>query len=75
MSLMIKVLKHQVLDLGRSRWVLAYFGLILVLTEALVRFGGGGSRAVVSLLNLVLMFVPLTSLVFGAMHGGVGFCP
>ena len=68
MSLMFKVLKHQVLDLGRSRWVLAYFGVILVLTEALVRFGGGGSRAVVSLLNLVLMFVPLTSLVFGAMH-------
>ena len=67
MSLLLKVLKHQVLDLGRSRWVLAYLGLILLLTQALVRFGGG-PRAVVSLLNLVLMLVPLTSLVFGAMH-------
>ena len=68
MTLVLKLLKHQVLDQGRSRWVVGYLGLILVLTEALVRFGGGGPRAVVSLLNLVLMFVPLASLVFGAMH-------
>jgi Cu-processing system permease protein len=63
-----KVLKYQLRDLVRSRWLLGYGLLLLGLTEALLRFGGGGPRAVISLLNLVLILVPLVSLVFGTMY-------
>ena len=63
-----KVMKHEINNLRRSRWVVGYALLLLLLTDALLRFGGGGSRAVVSLLNIVLIFVPLVSLIFGAMY-------
>ena len=63
-----KVLRYQLRDLRRSRWVLGYALLLLVLTDALLRFGGGGPRAVLSLLNVVLVFVPLVSIVFGTMY-------
>ena len=63
-----KVLKFQLRDLVRSRWVLGYVLLLLALTEALLRFGGSGPRAVISLLNLVLILVPLVSIVFGTMY-------
>jgi Cu-processing system permease protein len=64
----LKVLKFQLRDLMRSRWLLGYTLLLLVLTEALLRFGGSGPRAVISLLNVVLILVPLVSIVFGTMY-------
>jgi Cu-processing system permease protein len=63
-----KVLKFQLRDLARSRWVLGYTLLLLALTEALLRFGGTGPRAVISLLNVVLILLPLVSVVFGTMY-------
>jgi Cu-processing system permease protein len=39
-----------------------------VLTEALFRFGGSGDAVVASLLNLVLLAVPLVSAVFGTLY-------
>jgi len=68
MTVAIKVLKHELNNLGRSRWILGYGLFLFALTDALLRFGGGGPRAIVSLLNVVLIFVPLVSLVFGTMY-------
>lgn len=64
----VKVLRYQLHDLARSRWVLGYALLLLALTETLLRFGGGGPRAVLSLMNVVLIVVPLVSVVFGTMY-------
>ena len=63
-----KILKFQLRDLVRSRWLLGYTLLLLGLTEALLRFGGGGPRAIISLLNVVLILVPLVGIVFGTMY-------
>jgi Cu-processing system permease protein len=63
-----KILKFQLQDLRRSRWVLGYSLLLLALTEALLRLSGGGPRATVSLMNIVLTVVPLVSIVFGTMY-------
>ena len=68
MSTGLKVLKHELNNLRRSRWLWGYVLFLLLLTDALLRFGGAGTRVVVSLLNVVLIFVPLVSLVFGAMY-------
>jgi Cu-processing system permease protein len=68
MNIAGKILKHEVINLRRSRWVLGYVLLLLLLTDALLRFGGGGPRAVVSLLNVVLILVPLVGLIFGTMY-------
>jgi Cu-processing system permease protein len=63
-----KVLRYELQDLRRSRWRFGYGLLLLALTDALLRFGGGGPRALLSLLNVVLVLVPLVSVVFGTMY-------
>jgi Cu-processing system permease protein len=68
MNVAARILKHEVINLRRSRWLLGYALLLLLLTDALLRFGGGGPRAVVSLLNVVLILVPLVGLIFGTMY-------
>jgi Cu-processing system permease protein len=68
MRVAAKVLKHEIANLRRSPWLLGYTVLLLLLTDALLRFGGGGPRAIVSLLNIVLIFVPLVSLILGTIY-------
>ena len=63
-----KILRYQAHDLIRSRWIAGYALLLMALTELLIRFAGGGGRALPSLLNIVLAVVPLVSLVFGTMY-------
>ena len=63
-----KVVRTQMRDGLRSRWVLGYGLLLALMTEGLLRFGGSGDRALLSLLNVVLILLPLVSLVFGTMY-------
>lgn len=63
-----KILGYQLRDVLRNKWVIAYTLVLLVLTEALFRLGGDGSRVVLSLLNIVLIFVPLVALTFGTLY-------
>ncbi len=55
-------------EIARNRWVLAYAVVLVLLTEALFRMGGSGARALTSLLNLVLLLVPLVTSVFGVVY-------
>ncbi len=66
MSVAAVVLKSGVSDLARNRWVMAYAAAFFIIGEALFWFGGTGTQVILSLLNIVLMVVPLVSLVFGA---------
>lgn len=58
----------QLREISRNRWVVAYAVVLLLLTEALFRVGGSGARALTSLLNLVLLLVPLVTSVFGVVY-------
>ena len=42
--------------------------LLLGVTILLLRFGGSGERALLSLVNLVLLLVPLVAVVFGTLY-------
>ena len=68
MSTVAKVLKYELHDVLRGRWLVAYGLFFLLATEAILRFGGGGARALLSLTNVVLLVVPLVSVVFGALY-------
>lgn len=63
-----RIAGYQMRDVARSRWVLAYALFFLLLTYALFRFGGGGSRALLSLVDIILFIVPLVTIVFGTMY-------
>jgi Cu-processing system permease protein len=62
---MLRILKYELRNVARARWLLAYGLFFLGVTEALLRFGGGGERALLSLLNVVLLVVPLASVLLG----------
>jgi Cu-processing system permease protein len=63
-----KVLLSQLRNVLRSRWIGAYTLLLLGLTSLLLRFGGTGERTILSLLNVVLLLLPLVSVVFGTLY-------
>jgi Cu-processing system permease protein len=63
-----KVTKYELREVVRGRLLPAYAVFFLVATEALVRLGGGTERALLSLVNLVLILVPLVSVLFGTLH-------
>jgi Cu-processing system permease protein len=64
----IKILRYQTRDVLRSRWIPGYGLFFLLVTDALFRFGGDGERVVLSLMNLVLLLVPLSALMLGVMY-------
>ncbi|MCU0616567.1 MAG: ABC transporter permease [Gemmatimonadaceae bacterium] len=67
-SVVAAVFAAQWREIARNRWVLAYAIVLLLLTEALFQMGGSGVRALTSLLNLVLLLVPLVTSVFGVVY-------
>lgn len=67
MTTTLKIFRYELRDVLRSRSLLAYALFFLLVTEALVRFGGG-ARAALSLMNVVLLLIPLVSIVFGTMY-------
>jgi Cu-processing system permease protein len=68
MSAASRIVKYEVSDVIRSRWLLGYTGFFLLATEGLLRFGGDPARALVDLTNVVLLVIPLVTIVFGTMY-------
>ncbi len=68
MNATAKILTYELHDVLRSKWVMAYALFFLLLTESLLQFGGHSASALLSLMNVVLMLLPLVSLVFGTMY-------
>ena len=67
MTTTLKIVRYELRDVLRSRSLIAYALCFLIITEALVRFGGG-PRAALSLMNVVLLLIPLVSIVFTTMY-------
>jgi Cu-processing system permease protein len=63
-----KIASYSVRDLIRSRWLIAYAAFFFVATNALLRFSDTEAKALLSLVNVVLLVLPLANVVFGAMY-------
>jgi Cu-processing system permease protein len=63
-----KILRYQTRDVLRNRWIPGYALFFLLITDALFRFGGDGERVVLSLMNVVLLLVPLSAVMLGVMY-------
>jgi Cu-processing system permease protein len=68
MNALAKIIKYSFYDTLRSWWALLYGLFFLALAATLLYFSGDFNRALVSLLNVVLLLVPLISTVFGTMY-------
>lgn len=65
---MSKIIKYVFYDIIRNKIVLAYTLFLLLLSIGLFNLGGSPDKAILSLLNLILLTVPLISIVFATTH-------
>jgi Cu-processing system permease protein len=68
MNIVSLVLRAGLRDLSRNRWIVAYTLAFLAIAEGLFWFGGTGPQVLLSMLNLVLLVLPLVALIFGTIH-------
>lgn len=65
---MYKILTYSFFDLIRSRWLFIYSGFYLVLVTGLFLISSDPSKVIISLMNVVLLLVPLIATLFGVMY-------
>jgi Cu-processing system permease protein len=65
---MLKILKYSFYDLMRSRWSYVYFLFYLLLGVVLLFLNNDLSKAVITLMNVIIILVPLIGTIFGVMY-------
>ncbi len=65
---MFKILKYSFYDLMRSRWSYVYFMFYLLLGFVLLFLNNDVSKAVITLMNIIIVLVPLIGTIFGIMY-------
>jgi Cu-processing system permease protein len=65
---MFKILKYASYDLLRSRWSYVYFAFYLLLGIVLLFLNNDLSKAVITLMNVIIVLVPLIGTIFGVMY-------
>jgi Cu-processing system permease protein len=65
---MFKILKYSISDLIRSRWTYGNFLFYLVITLGLLYFSNDLSKAIISMMNIILVLNPLIATLFGALY-------
>src|SRR5688572_6343283 len=65
---MLKISKYVLYDILRNKVVLAYTIFLFVVSMSLFQMEENSGKAVLSLLNIVLIVVPLISMIFSTIH-------
>ena len=65
---MLKVLKYSFSDLIRSRWTFVYLGFYLILGFVLLFLNSSLSKAVITLMNIIVVLTPMIGTIFGIMY-------
>jgi Cu-processing system permease protein len=65
---MLKILKYSIFDLLRSRWSYVYFIFYLLLGFVLLFLNNDINKAVITLMNIIIVLTPLIGTIFGVMY-------
>ena len=65
---MLKLSRYVLYDILRNRIIIAYTLFLLLVSFSMFRMEENGSKAMLSLLNIVVIVLPLVSLVFTTIH-------
>lgn len=65
---MLKILKYSFYDLMRSRWSYVYLAFYFLLGVVLLFLNNNLSKAVITLMNVIIVLVPLIGTIFGVMY-------
>jgi|AntRauTorcE11898_2_1112593.scaffolds.fasta_scaffold00484_2 Cu-processing system permease protein len=64
----LTILKYQWKDLFRGKWIVGYGLIYLLIADAMIRFGGAGPKAMLSIANIMLLLIPLVGMIYGALY-------
>jgi len=65
---MFKILKYSFFDLMRSRWSYVYFAFYLILGFVLLFLNNDVNKAIITLMNIIIVLTPLIGTIFGVMY-------
>ncbi len=65
---MLKILKYSIYDLLRSRWSYVYFIFYLLLAYVLLFLNNDVNKAIITLMNIIIVLTPLIGTIFGVMY-------
>jgi Cu-processing system permease protein len=65
---MLKILKYSIFDLLRSRWSYVYFIFYLLLGFVLLFLNNDINKAVITMMNIIIVLTPLIGTIFGVMY-------
>jgi len=65
---MLKLSRYILYDIVRSKVVLAYTAFLFLVSFSLFNMEENSSKAILSLLNIILIVVPLISMIFTTIH-------
>lgn len=65
---MLKLSKYVLYDIVRNKVILAYTAFLFIVSFSLFNMEDSGSKAILSLLNIILIVVPLISMIFTTIH-------
>ncbi|MFV1885386.1 MAG: ABC transporter permease [Balneola sp.] len=65
---MLNILRYSFFDLMRSRWSYFYFAFYLILSFALLFLNSSLPKAIITLMNMIIILTPLIGTVFGVMY-------
>lgn len=65
---MFKIFKYSFFDLIRSTWSLVYLLFFLAITSAILYMSGDLTKSIISMMNVILLLIPLVATVFGAIY-------
>lgn len=65
---MLKLTRYVLYDIVRSKVVLAYTAFLMLVSFSLFNMEENSSKAILSLLNIILIVVPLVSMIFATIH-------
>ncbi len=68
MELIIKIIRFEFNNAIRSKWVIIFSAFFFLTTFLLLNFDPDSGKALLSLMNIVLIIIPLVSLIFGTMY-------
>jgi len=65
---MKKIIKYVIIDILRNRIMLAYTAFLLLISLSIFNLEDNSAKGLLSLLNIILIIVPLVSLLFAAIY-------
>lgn len=63
-----RIFRYSFFDLFRSRWSMIYFLFFLIITSGLIYLSGDLSKVIITLMNIILVLIPLIATIFSVMY-------